>query len=84
MRESDIPNPAIRRCLSVYSHHRRLVTSTCEAAVCRKGKYSVSVPVMTVCALTAGAGAHYLPDDARSRVPGVGRDRAETSEEKTI
>ena len=51
--------------------------------MCRKGKYSVSVPVMTVCALTAGAGAHYLPDDARSRVPGVGRDRAETSEEKT-
>lgn len=44
-----------------------------------EGKYSISAPVMTVCGLPAGAGAHYLPDDACSRVPGMGCDRAETS-----
>lgn len=34
---------------------------------------------MTVCGLSAGAGAHYLPDDACGGVPGVGCDRVETS-----
>lgn len=37
---------------------------------------------MTVCGLAAGAGAHYLPDDARSRVPGMGRDRTEASKKR--
>lgn len=45
-----------------------------KAAIHRKGKYSIFVPVMTVCGLAAGAGAHHLPDDARCRVPGMGRD----------
>lgn len=45
----------------------------------QKGKYCIFAPVMTVCDFTAGAGAHYLPDDARSRVPGVGCDWAQTS-----
>lgn len=40
------------------------------------------MPVMTVC--DAGAGAHYLPDDARSRVPGMGRDGAQTSKNNVL
>lgn len=57
------------------------MTSTCKAAICQKVNTVFCVCVMSVCGLAAGTGAHYLPDDACGRVPGMGRDRAETSKD---
>lgn len=77
IRRGAIPTLPLFHSVELFCTCSQPAITSCLSVSIREGKYSISVPVMIVSA--AGVGAHYLPDDARSRVPGMGRDGTKTS-----